>query len=144
MKKKIIILIFLSVTALALWAFRNSGEDSKLGQLVPVSEEQQTKLIAAVNQALEIYNTKGGNALRRIFSAGNTPPEVWKLAGIPDPVAESIDTLISCGKGLRLENIEIKKRYNSTSNNHWYIVTANINELGDREKKKKKKKSTLR
>lgn len=133
-KKKIVILILLCLTAVIVWAsgIKSGGESERLGALVEVSADQETQIVAVVAKALEIYNAHGPSAIRRIFSAGGAPAKSWEMAGVPDPVEQSLTVLTSCGKGLAPGSPRVRQVSNTARNSRQYVVAATVNAAGDR------------
>ena len=134
MKKQLILVGSLFLTAVITWLIRasiNSEEPIQHRKIIWVNDKQKTEIVKVVNQLIVIYNKQGVQSLRKIFPNGNVPAKVWKLSGVEDPIAKSLNTLADCGKDLRLQSPQVLKVNNSAKNNHSYIVKATVNKAGD-------------
>ena len=140
--KKNLISVFLFVAAITVWGFVLARNDkpSMVGELIPVPKSKSGEIIKVVNEALNIYNTKGEKHLRTIFLNGNVHSKVWKLMNVKDPVSQSIETISACGRKLELKSPEILQHNTSARQNYSYVVTGTVNEYGERLKFKLRKR----
>ena len=82
--------------------------DTNPAQEIPLEDQKQrSELLQLLEEARHLYNGKGSAALRKCFKQTAEDAKFCKIAGLPDPVGESLALLEENGRHLNFSEIQI-------------------------------------
>ncbi len=106
--KKLMIPGLLAVCIAICWNVIGHEADTNPAQEIPLEDQKKrSELLQLLEETRQLYNGKGSAVLRKCFKQTAEDTELCKIAGLPDPVDESLALLEENGRHLNFSVIQI-------------------------------------